>query len=72
MKASEQDLSDAIEQLTQHIQVLYETIEDLRTEVQWANNHRFAPMPDSRNSMEQPNESEPAEPGLKKTQGGLF
>lgn len=52
MTASEQDLSDAIEQLTQHIQVLYETIEDLRTEVQWANNHRFAPMPDSRNSME--------------------
>ena len=34
MKASEQEFADAIELLTQHIQVLYETIEELKTEVE--------------------------------------
>ena len=47
MTDSDQELADAIEQLTQHIQVLYETIEDLKTEVQWANNNRFAPAPNA-------------------------
>ena len=72
MTDSEQELADAIEQLTQHIQVLYETIEDLKTEVQWLNNNRFAPAPNGSESIAKPNCKVDSNSTPEKVQGGLF
>ena len=61
-----------MEQLTQHIQVLYETIEDLKTEVQWANNIRFAPAPNGSESVTTPEGKAATNSNKVKVQGGLF